>query len=187
MFGLVALLALAHWLMQQTLLGLAHTVAFGRFTLESVVGRGGFIPLHFSFERRLSRALDAFSNPVRSLAPASAWENDWASGLLLGLNSLCWGVCFGALVLAAVKAARKYGYLPPNQSGLGVLRFNLLNLRDLLVKNDTFVPVLTLAFASTVSVALVFARMVWTENLRYTFLVWNLFLAWLPLLFALLV
>jgi uncharacterized membrane protein len=62
-----------------------------------------------------------------------------------------------------------------------------LNLRDLLVKTETLVPVLTLIFASAVSIALVFARMVWTENLRYTFLVWNLFLAWLPLLFALLV
>ena len=63
----------------------------------------------------------------------------------------------------------------------------MLKLRDLLRSNHALVPVLTLAFASAISVALVFARMVWTENLRYTFLVWNLFLAWLPLLFALLV
>jgi len=47
-------------------------------------------------------------------------------------------------------------------------------------------PVLALALASAASVALVGARIVSTGNLRYTFLVWNLFLAWLPLLFALL-
>ncbi len=186
-FGLVALLGLAHWLLQQALLGLAHTVAFGRLTLESVVGLGGFLPLHFSFERRLARMLDIFGNPVRSLAAASAWENDWTSGVLHGLNSLLWGACFAALVVALLKAARNHGFLPANQSGIGVVRFNLLNLRDLLVRTEALVPMLTLAFASAVSVTLVFARMLWTENLRYTFLVWNLFLAWLPLLFALLV
>jgi len=47
--------------------------------------------------------------------------------------------------------------------------------------------VLTLAFASGVSVALVAARILWAENLRYAFLIWNLFLAWLPLVFAWLV
>jgi len=41
-------------------------------------------------------------------------------------------------------------------------------------------------FASGVSVALVFARIAWTGKLQYAFLVWNLFLAWMPLLFALL-
>ena len=33
---------------------------------------------------------------------------------------------------------------------------------------------------------LVSARILWTGQLRYGFLIWNLFLAWLPLLFALL-
>jgi uncharacterized membrane protein len=188
-FGLVALFALAHWLMQYALLGLAQAAAFGRFILETIVGFGGLLPLQpLSIERRLSLALEVFTNPVRSFPlPASAWENDLASALLLGLNSLFWGICFGAVVVAAAKAARKYGFLPPHQSSFGVVRFNLLNLRDVLVKHDALVPVLTLAFASAVSVALVFARIVWTENLRYAFLVWNLFLAWLPLLFALLV
>ena len=187
MFGLVVLSAFAHWLMQCALLGLAHTVALGRSTLGTIVGFGGFVPLHFSFERRLARVLEVFTNPVRSLVPASAWENDWASVLLPGLNSLFWSACFGAVVLATVKAARKHGLLPSNQSGLGALQLHLLNVRNLLAKNEAFVPILTLAFASAISVALVFARMVWTENLRYTFLVWNLFLAWLPLGFALLV
>jgi uncharacterized membrane protein len=45
---------------------------------------------------------------------------------------------------------------------------------------------LALTFASAVSVALVIARVAWTGHLRYAFLVWNLFLAWLPLIFALL-
>lgn len=46
---------------------------------------------------------------------------------------------------------------------------------------------LALVFASAVSVALVFARIAWTREFRYGFLVWNLFLAWFPLGFALLV
>ena len=47
-------------------------------------------------------------------------------------------------------------------------------------------PLLALTFASAASVALVGARIIATGNLRYSFLVWNLFLAWLPLIFALL-
>ncbi len=46
--------------------------------------------------------------------------------------------------------------------------------------------VLALLFASGVSTALVAARIAWTGRLHYGFLVWNLFLAWLPLVFALL-
>lgn len=187
-FCIVGVLASAHWLLLQTLLGLTHAVSYCRFALETIVGLGGFIPLHFSVERRLARALDVFTNPIRSLPlPASIWENGLTSGLLLGLNSLFWGACIGAMVLAAVRAARKYGLMPPNQDGFAVWRFNLPNLHDLLVKSEALAPVLTLAFASAVGVALVFARMVWTENLRYSFLVWNLILAWLPLFFALLV
>ena len=53
-------------------------------------------------------------------------------------------------------------------------------------QRETAVPVLALMFASGVSVALVLARIVWTGQIRYGFLVWNLFLAWLPLIFALL-
>ncbi len=45
---------------------------------------------------------------------------------------------------------------------------------------------LALTFASAASVALVIGRIISTGNLRYGFLAWNLFLAWLPLLFALL-
>lgn len=42
-------------------------------------------------------------------------------------------------------------------------------------------------FASGVSVALVLARIAWTGQTRgHAFLIWNLFLAWLPLIFALL-
>jgi uncharacterized membrane protein len=47
-------------------------------------------------------------------------------------------------------------------------------------------PMLALTFASAVCVGLVLARIISTGNLRYCFLVWNLFLAWLPLVFALL-
>ena len=47
-------------------------------------------------------------------------------------------------------------------------------------------PMLALTFASAASVVLVVARILSTRDLRYSFLVWNLFLAWLPLVFALL-
>jgi uncharacterized membrane protein len=47
-------------------------------------------------------------------------------------------------------------------------------------------PVVALLIASGTSVALVLARIVWTGNVRYSFLIWNLFLAWLPMIFALL-
>ena len=47
-------------------------------------------------------------------------------------------------------------------------------------------PVLALTFASLVCLALVLARIVWTGRFHYGFLVWNLLLAWLPLVFALL-
>ena len=62
-----------------------------------------------------------------------------------------------------------------------------MRILKIVFRRETAVPMLALTFASAVGVALVVARMVWTENLRYTFLVWNLFLAWMPLLFALLV
>jgi uncharacterized membrane protein len=47
-------------------------------------------------------------------------------------------------------------------------------------------PMLALLFSSGTSVALVVARIVWTGRFGYSFLVWNLFLAWLPMVFALL-
>ncbi|HEY5911959.1 MAG TPA: DUF1361 domain-containing protein [Verrucomicrobiae bacterium] len=54
-------------------------------------------------------------------------------------------------------------------------------------RKETAVPMLAVIFASGVSVALVLARMVWTGHTRqHGFLIWNLFLAWLPLVFALL-
>jgi uncharacterized membrane protein len=48
------------------------------------------------------------------------------------------------------------------------------------------VPMLALILASGACVALLLARAVVTGNPRYGFLVWNLCLAWLPLIFALL-
>ena len=61
-----------------------------------------------------------------------------------------------------------------------------MKIHEVLLNRETTFPVLTLSFASAVSVALVIARIAWTGNLRYAFLVWNVFLAWLPLFFALL-
>lgn len=56
---------------------------------------------------------------------------------------------------------------------------------NLIFRRETAMPVFALSFASAVSVALIFARIVWTGSLHHGFLAWNLFLAWLPLVFAL--
>jgi len=61
-----------------------------------------------------------------------------------------------------------------------------MRILTLLFRREAAVPVVALTFASAVSVALVLARVAWTWKLHYAFLIWNLFLAWLPLLFALL-
>ena len=56
---------------------------------------------------------------------------------------------------------------------------------NILYKRETASPLWALTFASAASVMLVIARMAWIGNFRYAFLVWNLILAWLPLIFAL--
>ncbi len=63
---------------------------------------------------------------------------------------------------------------------------SLMRVLQLAFKRETAVPMLALLFATGVCLALVFARILWTDNIRYAFLVWNLFLAWLPLFLALL-
>ena len=45
-------------------------------------------------------------------------------------------------------------------------------------------PMLALMLASGACVGLVLGRVLWTRNIDYLFLLWNLFLAWLPLIFA---
>ncbi len=61
-----------------------------------------------------------------------------------------------------------------------------MKLFRLAFQRETAIPVIALMIASGTSLTLVFARMIWTGNLAYSFLVWNLFLAWLPMVFALL-
>ena len=56
----------------------------------------------------------------------------------------------------------------------------------LLSRHEAATPLLALMFATGVGVALVAGRIALTHSMRYTLLVWNLFLAWLPLVFALL-
>jgi uncharacterized membrane protein len=51
-------------------------------------------------------------------------------------------------------------------------------------KRETAVPMLALTFASIICVALVLTRIIWTRQIHYGFLIWNLFLAWVPLMFA---
>ena len=61
-----------------------------------------------------------------------------------------------------------------------------MRLLKVALRRETAMPVLALAFASVFCVVLVTARVLWTSNVHYSFLVWNLFLAWLPMVFALL-
>jgi uncharacterized membrane protein len=61
-----------------------------------------------------------------------------------------------------------------------------MKLLSVFFKREMAAPMLALAFASAVSVALVVARAVSTGNIRYGLLIWNLLLAWLPLIFAVL-
>jgi uncharacterized membrane protein len=61
-----------------------------------------------------------------------------------------------------------------------------MKLFQLMFKRETLVPMLALSFASMVSVALVVGRIVWSHDMHYGFLIWNLFLAWMPMVFAVL-
>jgi uncharacterized membrane protein len=56
----------------------------------------------------------------------------------------------------------------------------------LMFQRETAVPMLALSFATVVSVALVIGRMIWMRDSHFAFLIWNLFLAWIPMIFALL-
>src|SRR6266436_6471011 len=62
----------------------------------------------------------------------------------------------------------------------------MMGLLKLAFKRETAIPMLALTFATAVCLMLVSARIIWTGQLRYGFLIWNLFLAWLPLIFSLL-
>jgi len=62
----------------------------------------------------------------------------------------------------------------------------MMNIVRLLVRRETLAPMAALGLASAVSIAFVVLRVLFTKNLYYGFLIWNLFLAWLPLVFALL-
>lgn len=61
-----------------------------------------------------------------------------------------------------------------------------MKLVQLLFKREMAAPMLAISFASAVSVALVVGRIAWTGNPKYAFLIWNLFLAWLPMIFVVL-
>ena len=62
----------------------------------------------------------------------------------------------------------------------------VMKLLQLMFKRETLVPMLALSFASAVSVILVIGRMVWMRDTHLGFLIWNLFLAWMPMVFAVL-
>ncbi len=60
-----------------------------------------------------------------------------------------------------------------------------MNDSKLIPRQATALPLLALLFASAVAVALIVFRAGWTGHWGYLSLAWNLFLAWLPLAFAL--
>src|SRR5688572_724880 len=60
-----------------------------------------------------------------------------------------------------------------------------VRLFEIMLQPATRVPVLTLALVSALALSLVGTRMVLTHTLRHGYLIWNLFLAWLPLFFCL--
>jgi uncharacterized membrane protein len=59
-----------------------------------------------------------------------------------------------------------------------------MKLVKLAFKRETAVPMLALLFASFVCVVLIGVRIIWTRDFIYGSLIWNLFLAWVPLGFA---
>jgi len=61
-----------------------------------------------------------------------------------------------------------------------------MNILKIICKRETLAPLVALLFGSIICGALILARIAVTKNLAYSFLIWNLFLAWLPLGFALL-
>ena len=61
-----------------------------------------------------------------------------------------------------------------------------MKMLNLFFHRETRSPLLAMMFASIIGVALVISRIVVTRNIHYGFLIWNLFLAWLPMFFALL-
>ncbi|MFO1487417.1 MAG: DUF1361 domain-containing protein [Verrucomicrobiota bacterium] len=67
-----------------------------------------------------------------------------------------------------------------------------MKLLKVILKPETFAPVMAMSLASVVSSALVIIQVLAAETLRaglqrHAYLIWNLFLAWIPLAFALLV
>jgi uncharacterized membrane protein len=60
-----------------------------------------------------------------------------------------------------------------------------MNNPKLIFRQAPAATLLALLFASVVGAMLIALRVSWTGNLAYASLIWNLFLAWLPLLFAL--
>src|SRR5262245_54470654 len=62
-----------------------------------------------------------------------------------------------------------------------------MKLFRLAFRGETAIPMLGLLFASIVSASMVVAKVIAAKKLFFGFLIWNLFLAWIPLLLALLI
>lgn len=62
---------------------------------------------------------------------------------------------------------------------------NTIEAREVHLSRQRFFALFWLAAASCLSVGILTARMVYMSNMSYRFLIWNLFLAWIPLVCAL--
>jgi uncharacterized membrane protein len=65
-----------------------------------------------------------------------------------------------------------------------IFAFKIMNTRLPIAPRQAILVFLALSLASSTAVALVVTRFVATQQFAYFNLVWNLFLAWLPLAFA---
>jgi len=94
----VVLTTIAFWLLDLIVFTLLFATSFVHLVVHMFVGLG--VPLTESgFQNFLSHVMKILAWPVRLFFPhGSVGDNAWMTILLLGLNSVLWGIGIGALV-----------------------------------------------------------------------------------------